>query len=309
MSWVGATISSGSKAVFVPITPCRLADTRKTTPLTAAQTKTFPVHGTNGDCTIPAGASAISGNITITDPTDDGFLTVAPAGGVGNSSNLNWLRGQSPTPNAFTTALSAGGAIDVRNDRGTVNVIIDINGYYEDHNHDDRYYTKAQTDTALGAKANAADVYTKTQINASAAASLKAAGFVDSGGSIFFSSQAVGNWTVTRVGVGDYDIFLTNFLSAADCAADNRWPIVNVSTHGTTTAQAFVTNMSSVGCPGGGNLRIDLQTRNFSNTLVDSDFFFSVFKQNTSGLVAAELPPSGPAGPAGCADSVCTTGP
>jgi hypothetical protein len=114
--------------------------------LTAKQTATYQVHGTNGACTIPAGATAISGNATITDPTDDGFMTIAPAGGIPEASNLNWLRGQSPTPNAFTVALSAGGAIDVYNDRGTVNVIIDINGYYEDHNHDDRYYTEAESD-------------------------------------------------------------------------------------------------------------------------------------------------------------------
>ncbi|MBI5088415.1 MAG: hypothetical protein HZB15_06010, partial [Actinobacteria bacterium] len=45
-----------------------------------------------------------------------------------------------------TTRLSAGGQFSVFNLAGTVDVIIDVNGYYVDHDHDDRYYTKQQSD-------------------------------------------------------------------------------------------------------------------------------------------------------------------
>jgi hypothetical protein len=45
-----------------------------------------------------------------------------------------------------TTALSALGQFNVFNLQGTVDVIVDVNGYYADHNHDDRYYTKAEVD-------------------------------------------------------------------------------------------------------------------------------------------------------------------
>ena len=104
------------------------------------ETATFTVHGTNGNCTIPAGAVAIDANVTITAPTSDGFLTVFPADApLPNASNLNWSAGQAPTPNAVTVDLSTDGKVKVFNERGTVNVIIDIVGYYEDHNHDDRY--------------------------------------------------------------------------------------------------------------------------------------------------------------------------
>jgi hypothetical protein len=51
----------------------------------------------------------------------------------------------------------------VYNLQGTVNVIADVNGYYVGHHHDDRYYTKAQSDTALVAKADADDVFTKAE--------------------------------------------------------------------------------------------------------------------------------------------------
>jgi hypothetical protein len=108
--------------------------------LNPAETARFTVHGTNGNCTIPAGALAIDANVTITAPTSDGFLTMFPADApLPNASNLNWSAGQAPTPNAVTVDLSADGKVNVFNERGTVNVIIDIVGYYEDHNHDDRY--------------------------------------------------------------------------------------------------------------------------------------------------------------------------
>jgi hypothetical protein len=143
-----ATVSTGARPVFVSITPCRLVDTRpapstvgtRSTPLNPNETATFTVHGTNGNCTIPVGAVAIDANVTITAPTSDGFLTVFPADALlPNASNLNWSAGQAPTPNAVTVDLSTDGKVKVFNERGTVNVIIDIVGYYEDHDHDDRY--------------------------------------------------------------------------------------------------------------------------------------------------------------------------
>ncbi len=140
-----ATVSTGAKPVFVSITPCRLVDTRSApatvgtrgSPLNPGEIATFTVHGTNGNCTIPAGAVSIAANVTITAPTSDGFLSVFPADApLPNASNLNWSAGQAPTPNAVTVDLSTDGKVKVFNERGTVSVIIDIVGYYEDHNHD-----------------------------------------------------------------------------------------------------------------------------------------------------------------------------
>ena len=47
--------------------------------------------------------------------------------------------GQPPAPNAVTTGLDPAGMFTMYNAFGTVDVIVDVNGYYEDHNHDDRY--------------------------------------------------------------------------------------------------------------------------------------------------------------------------
>jgi len=130
--------AGGTASTFVPITPCRLADTRagagigtRNTPLVAAETHTFAVWGTNGNCTIPASATGIVANITATGPTAGTFLTVFPAdASLPNTSNLNPGAGSPPTPNQVTVALSAGGAIKIYNYAGTVDLIIDLAGYY-----------------------------------------------------------------------------------------------------------------------------------------------------------------------------------
>ena len=119
-------------SVLVPIVPCRLFDTRTDgSGLTAGSVRTQPVVGSNGDCVIPAEAVGVSMNVTIVNPTASSYLTVWPSNGAPpTASNLNWVAGQSPTPNAVMSALSAAGSIGVFNLDGTVDVIADINGYY-----------------------------------------------------------------------------------------------------------------------------------------------------------------------------------
>jgi hypothetical protein len=47
-----------------------------------------------------------------------------------SASNLNPAPGQPPTPNAVTTQLAGFGTFSVYNLAGTLNLIIDVNGYY-----------------------------------------------------------------------------------------------------------------------------------------------------------------------------------
>ena len=209
-----ATVNTGTRAVFVAITPCRLFDTRpaplnvgsRTAPLTAADTFTVPVRGTNGNCIIPAGAVGVVMNVTIDNPTADSFLTVYPGDAASRplASNLNWTAASSPTPNQVTVLLGATlGNIKFYNNAGSVNVLADIVGYYEDHNHDDAYYTKAQVDSMLTAA--------KAQVDSSlAAASDDAWAFVISNGGLYASS---GNLTVTHPATGQYCVVVSMRLS------------------------------------------------------------------------------------------------
>jgi hypothetical protein len=157
-----AELSSGDRSVLVPIAPCRLFDTRpgadnvgtRATPLHAGETFVQPVRGTNGKCTVPSDATAVALNVTAVNATADSYLTVFPADVAPPlASNLNWRAGAAPTPNKVDVKLSVDGVIGVFNLAGQVDVIADVVGFYVPHNHDDRYYTKAEVDAAVASRA------------------------------------------------------------------------------------------------------------------------------------------------------------
>jgi hypothetical protein len=161
-----ASIDSGDRSVYVPITPCRVMDTRpapdnvgaRTTPLAAQETHTISVLGANGQCTIPLDASGVAMNVTAVNPTDASYLTIFPADATKPlASSVNWVAMQGATPNSVTSDVSVDGKVSFFNNAGNVDVIADVVGYFVDHNHDDRYYTEAEIDAKLAAKADKAD--------------------------------------------------------------------------------------------------------------------------------------------------------
>ncbi len=131
---------------FIGITPCRIADTRglgftgQAGPpsLTANVTRNFQitgvVPGVPAQCGIPAGAGAVSFNFAVTNITANGNLIAFPAGGTPPTvSSLNWQTGFAALSNAAVVPVSGGGGLGVQvNAAGgtTVDLIIDVNGYY-----------------------------------------------------------------------------------------------------------------------------------------------------------------------------------
>ena len=153
-----ATTSSGERPIYVPIEPCRLADTRpapttvgpRATPLGAGETYKLSGWGSVGDCTLPTGTTGLSLNVTAVGATLPTFLTLFPGdASLPDASHLNPIPGAPPTPNAVNVDLDTSGEFNIYNLQGLVNVIIDVVGYYDDHHHDDRYYQKSEVDTAL----------------------------------------------------------------------------------------------------------------------------------------------------------------
>ena len=83
-----------------------------------------------GNGGVPAGATAVVANVTVTGATAQSFLTAYPDGTTRPlASNLNFSAGQT-VPNLVTVPLSAGGALDLYNAAGTVNALVDVDGYY-----------------------------------------------------------------------------------------------------------------------------------------------------------------------------------
>lgn len=120
---------------FVPVTPCRIADTRQEEGKTglfgppmleAGTVRTIPVP--QSGCGIPAGAVAYSLNITVVPQRQLSYLTVYPTGQQRpNVSTLNSFEG-SVVANATTVSAGINGAIDLYVTDNT-HVIVDINGY------------------------------------------------------------------------------------------------------------------------------------------------------------------------------------
>jgi hypothetical protein len=93
--------------------------------------QTFTVRGHGG---VPSGATAVTGNLTVTQQTSAGFLSIGPVAMANpTSSTLNFPLGDDRA-NAVTVALGAGGTLSVTYAASalgpTAQVIFDVTGYF-----------------------------------------------------------------------------------------------------------------------------------------------------------------------------------
>src|SRR4051794_26386353 len=124
--------SSTTGSVLTPIVACRLFDTRvDASGIVQGGVRTQQVTGPNGDCNIPIEAVGVLMNVTVVNPSSSSFLTVWPSDAPQpTASSLNWVARQPATPNAVTSVLSSTGAVSFFNSQGSVDVIVDVSGYY-----------------------------------------------------------------------------------------------------------------------------------------------------------------------------------
>ena len=130
------TVRNGDAGRYIGVAPARILDTRlSNVPLGANEYGILPVVGRGN---IPAGAAAAIMNITVTDTTSAGYLSVFPddACTVPLVSNLNFNPGDS-VPNLVVVRLSTAtgcaveaGDVDIYNSAGTTHVISDVFGYF-----------------------------------------------------------------------------------------------------------------------------------------------------------------------------------
>lgn len=115
---------------FHPVPPCRVVDTRSGSPLGAGADRTLPVAGA---CLVPSTARAVAVNLTVTQPTAAGFVTVFPAGAtLPTTSSINYRVGQTRANNGIF-GLGTGGALVAHCGQvsGTTHFILDVFGYFE----------------------------------------------------------------------------------------------------------------------------------------------------------------------------------
>ena len=118
--------SAGSR--YVPLSPARVIDTRSTgKPLVAGTTMALAIAGVGN---VPAkGADSVVLNVTATEPTSDGFVTVWPTGEAQPlASALNFSRGQT-VPNLVVAKLG-NGTVNLATNSGSVHLVADVVGYF-----------------------------------------------------------------------------------------------------------------------------------------------------------------------------------
>lgn len=128
------TVTAATALDFYTLPPCRIFDTRLSSPFLTGETRNVQV---TGQCGVPAGARAVAANVTVFDPSAQGNMSVYP----GNypqpaTSTINFLPDVNRANNAIlplatdgtgtlkTTAFVAGGPY------GNVGLVIDVVGYF-----------------------------------------------------------------------------------------------------------------------------------------------------------------------------------
>ncbi|MGH9125214.1 MAG: hypothetical protein ACRDZ8_10880 [Acidimicrobiales bacterium] len=128
---------------YFPVTPVRICDTRApSATVTANQcdmngSKTLTAGGvanvtvTGGAAMVPADATAVVLHVTATDTTGVSYFTVWPTGeSQPVASSLNWDPDENIS-NTIQATVGAGGQVSVYNNLGSADLVIDLDGYYE----------------------------------------------------------------------------------------------------------------------------------------------------------------------------------
>ncbi|HKH48542.1 MAG TPA: M12 family metallo-peptidase [Thermoanaerobaculia bacterium] len=121
---------------FFTVTPCRLLDTRNANgtwggpALGPSTQRSFPA---TGRCGVPATATTVVVNVTVTGPTASGYLSIFPGNAFDlGTSLLSLIPGRMLANNATLRLATDGtGTIVISNNStGTTNVVVDVTGYY-----------------------------------------------------------------------------------------------------------------------------------------------------------------------------------
>ena len=130
----GYFLASNAGATYRPLAPVRSLDTRVGNGLTGtfatAVPRTWQVADRDG---VPAGAVAVTGNVTVTGQTSGGWVSVTPDPvGSPATSTLNFPAADTRA-NGLTVALGSGGtlsAVYVGSSGASTHLVFDVTGYY-----------------------------------------------------------------------------------------------------------------------------------------------------------------------------------
>ncbi len=145
----GITSVGMATSTYHPLPPARLLDTRTgnglSGKLVANTPRTFQVTGRGG---VPAGASAVTGNVTVVSPSHSWAVFLGPQA-VANptTSTINFAAGQT-TGNGVTVVLGTGGTLSatfMSTAGQTTDLVFDVTGYFTPDNTGSTYHPIAPT--------------------------------------------------------------------------------------------------------------------------------------------------------------------
>ena len=207
LSIASATAPEGASA-YVPVTPCRLVDTRPGAGQVGAQVGAVPADtaitvtgrgAVPGTCSgvVPDTATGLQLNVTAVNATQATFLTLYPQGAQRPvASNVN-VDSPAATPNAAAVTLNAAnGQFDIYNRFGSTDVVIDIAGFYTDHQHDG--------DDIINSSLTRVDIADEPGLASNSAPNPNPIGILDTLVSVDLHAPASGHVTVSASAVLDF---------------------------------------------------------------------------------------------------------
>jgi serine protease inhibitor ecotin len=184
-------------ATFVPLTPARILDTRFAQGLSGTLkshvAQSFPVRNRGG---VPANATAVTGNLTVTQQNGLGYLYIGPTPtNYPTSSTLNFPVGDDRA-NAVTVALAADGSLSLTYVTpaagATTHAIFDVTGYFAPDANGATYHPLTPT-RILDSRDGTGGVTGKVGSHAATSFMVRGAGGVPAN-----ATAVTGNLTVTQ---------------------------------------------------------------------------------------------------------------
>ncbi|MGY0230718.1 hypothetical protein [Longispora urticae] len=272
---------AGNKGTYTTLNPNRILDTRYGNGAPASRVGPggilhLQVGGRGG---VPSsGVSAVTLNVTVTDPTESGFLTLFPKGVARpTASSLNFMPGWTGA-NSVTVKVGTDGGVDIYNHSGQTHIIADVQGYYADS---DQVYSMGGLfhpitptrliDTRAGGKLPS-NYYLRTGLNFGTANPHIRAYVVN-----VTSTESIGQGFLTAWNGRESDFQSTSTLNfqrnetvpnlavvpTADCwgcGPAEGWPVIGVYTQTTTHVIVDIVGFFDDGYYSGDGLRFDAIT-------------------------------------------------
>jgi pseudomonalisin len=119
---------------FYTVAPCRVLDTRLPSgplggpALAAGEVRDLPLAG---NCGIPADAEAVVANLTVVNPSAQGYFDLSVTGSFGHTSTLNFRAGQTRANNAVVPLFGNGHTkAHLAMATGQADLVVDVTGYF-----------------------------------------------------------------------------------------------------------------------------------------------------------------------------------